>query len=70
MLPEANKVPPGGDEVLPEGNEVQGERHNEQVENRNVRNGDQVNGEQHDNFNPQPAIYRTPRPRRIQYPPD
>ena len=78
VLSEANEVPPGGDdvppegdEVPPEGNEVQGERHNEQVENRNVRNGDQVNGEQHDdNLNPQPEIYRTLRPRRIRHPPD
>ena len=71
ILPEANDVLPEANEVPPEGNEVQGERHNEQVENRNVRNGDQVNGEQHDdNLNPPPEIYRTQRPRRIRHPPD
>ena len=37
----------------------------------NVDNGDQVNGEHHDdNLNPQPEMYRAPRPRRIQHPPD
>ena len=68
---EENEVLPEENEVLPENNEVHREHHNEQVEHMNVDNGDQVNGEHHDdNLNPQPEMYRAPRPRRIRHPPD
>ena len=66
-----NEVLPEENEVLPEENEVQGEHHNKQDEHMNFDNGDQVNGEHHDgNLNPQPEMYRAPRPRHIRHPPD
>ena len=71
VLYEAKEVLPAENEALPEENEVQEEHHHEQSENMNVHNGDQVNGERHeDNLNPQPEIYRTPRLCRVRHPPD